>query len=94
MLGIGRIGSALSETFLNEVVIEPDDGGNPVVQYAVNLYADQTFIYLTFLADLQGWIFCVRYWQSATLGSLCETCLTYTRIRVIGIVFGGLYFTA
>lgn len=62
MLGIGCVGSALSETFLNEVVIEPADGGNPVVHFAVDLYADQTFIYLEFLANLQGWIFGVRYW--------------------------------
>jgi hypothetical protein len=43
------------------------------------------------MAALQGWIFGLRYWQSATACSFKETLFSGKKITVIGEVVAVLY---
>lgn len=59
-----------------------------------NFYANETFIYLEMLCALQGWVFAVRYWLSATISSLSGSWFTSDCIKVIGWLLAVLYITA
>jgi len=48
------------------------------------MYSLQTFYYLQFIAALQGWVFGIRYWQSATESSLKQSWLNPDKILRIG----------
>ncbi len=45
------------------------------------------------VAAVQGWIFAVRYWLSATVSSMSETWFTVLSVKRVGWAVGILYIT-
>jgi len=74
LLGVAYIGKGLTECVRKQRKYGSNDLNLP------NEYARNFFLFLLPLAALQGWIFAIRYWQSATLISVDKSCFTYTKI--------------
>jgi hypothetical protein len=68
LLGAAYIGQALLEFFTTRKDLFP------------NYYVKSLFLFLIPLTALQGWIFAIRYWQSATLVSINKSWFTFSRI--------------
>ena len=58
----------------------------------VNQYAFSTLNYLHLLCVLQGWIFGVCYFVSATNCSFDVSWLTENKIKAFGLIVGVCYF--
>ena len=84
--GISYVGQPLDEAFRHEV-IQPNR-----TYYFNNKYAILTFAYLQYIAGLQGWIFGICYFKSATASSFSVFWLTESKINVFGWVIGIIYF--
>lgn len=85
LLGIAYLGLALTKVFRKEVEL-PDR-----IHYFASYYANQVFYYTQMVAAVQGWIFAVRYWLSATVSSMSETWFTVLNVKRVGWAVGILY---
>ena len=87
-VGVSNIGLALTDAFRKEVTL-PDR-----VHHFESEYVHETCNYLYYISTaLQGWVFAMRYLQSATESSLTKTCLTTECIKYTGWGFGIGYAT-
>ena len=87
-VGVSNTGYALTEAFRREVTL-PDG-----VYHFASEYSSDTFNCLYFLSTaLQGWVFAMRYLQSATESSLTKTCLTSECVKYTGWGVGIGYAT-
>ena len=86
MLGTAYVGYTISFAFRRSV---PKPDGS--TSYQVNVYVNQTFSYLQLVSALQGWIFGMRYLQSANVSSLTKQWFKADTIIKTGIAVGLLY---
>ena len=82
-IGVSNFGDAFCDAFRNEVKLADR------VHHFESEYTKDTFNFLYYISTgLQGWIFAMRYLQSAVECSLIQTCLTSSCIKYTGLGVG------